>query len=736
MASTAPTIETREVAGAGAHPGPRQAMWEILTHVDRSKINVWQALRNTLGVVAPLVVGGLLGMPRGGLAMASGAMNVSYSDGSDPYAKRAKRMLASTVWCSIAVLLGGLAGHSNTVSVAVATVWAFGAGMLVALGTTAADVGVISTVVLVVYAAQHLTTLQALQAAGLALCGGLLQIFLSVALWPVQRYEPERRSLAALYVELARMATHPSESASSPMGTREIAQANDALSSLPTNTTSVPALRYRALLSQAERIRLGLTTLARLRHRLTRDNAFHPAIAALDQYRENSGRILEAIARSLTSGKEPPLETDRLSLSAALAEKLRPEPSVGARQSFANAVLRDVKFQVDALSGQLRAVLDLATNATAKGEAAFDKQEAQQPVWLRFFGRVATLRANLTLTSVVFRHAIRLMLCVAAGDALGRALHPYRAYWIPMTIAIVLKPEFAVTFSRGVLRIAGTLVGLLLATALIHFLPIHTATEIALIGVFMFMMRWIGPANYGIFGVAISALVVLLLAISGVAPRDAIQARAINTALGGAFALITYAVWPSWERNRVPELFAALLEAYRRSFGAICQALLDPSERSERERERTRQTGRAARTNLETSLDRLAAEPGITPDQLARINAMVASSHRFAHAMMAMEASIPQVLKRGPRPEFRGFAAAVDKTLEQLEKKARGQKVAERDFPDLRESYSRLAAAGDPQLARYALANEEADRMTNSLNTLREQVFLWKGLTVGSGKKL
>src|SRR5215469_7309760 len=197
-----------ENAVEGAQPRPFEALWQIVTHFDRSKISVWRALRNTLGVVAPLIVGYMLGMPRGGLAMASGALNVSYSDGSDPYRKRAKRMLASAVWCSFAVLLGGLTPHSNVVAVAVATVWAFIAGMLVALGTTAADVAAVSTVVLVVYAAQPLTPLQALQAAGLALCGGLLQIFLSIALWPVQKYEPERRSLAALYAELARIATN------------------------------------------------------------------------------------------------------------------------------------------------------------------------------------------------------------------------------------------------------------------------------------------------------------------------------------------------------------------------------------------------------------------------------------------------------------------------------------------------------------------------------------------------
>ena len=724
MATNLPAPSSSDPAPAGQSGRPLQALWQIVTHVDRSKINVWQAARNALGVVAPLVVGQFLGMPRGGLAMASGALNVSYSDGSDPYARRAKRMLASTLWCSVAVLIGGLTAHSNVISVLAATVWAFIAGMLVALGTTAADVGVISTVVLVIYSAQPLTPLQAAQAAGLALCGGLLQILLSIALWPVRRYEPERRSLATLYSELARIATHPSEATSSPLGTRAIVQAHDALSNLATDT-SLAALRYRSLLSQGERIRLSLVTLARLRHRLTRENAFHPAIAALDQYRENTACLLEAIAQSLTTGKEPGLEADRLVLGMALAQKLEPDLSA-ATQSFSNAVLRDVKFQADALGGQMRAVFELARNTTPQGQSDFEKREAEQPMWLRFAGRVATMRANLNFQSMAFRHAVRLTICVAAGDAFGRALHPYRAYWIPMTIVLVLKPEFAVTFSRGVLRILGTLMGLLLATALFHFLPIHNAMEIILIGLFTFLVRWIGPANYGFFGVAISALVVLLVSITGVSPKEVIQARAINTILGGVLALLAYAAWPSWERNRLPELFAVLLEAYRNSFKAIRGAALEPSTRNNRARERTRQAARTARSNLEASLERLSAEPGVSTEQLSQVNAMLASSHRFAHAMMALEAGIFDNREQAPRPAFHDFADAVDKTLQLLAGKVRGQRVAERDFPDLREIYLRLAGSGDPQLALYALSNVEADRMTNSLNTLREQVFAWK----------
>ncbi len=71
------------------------------------------ALRNSIGVLLPLVAGFALNMPRGGVVVASGALNVAYSDRSDPYAQRAKRMLSSSVLCALGVLLGALSGNHN-----------------------------------------------------------------------------------------------------------------------------------------------------------------------------------------------------------------------------------------------------------------------------------------------------------------------------------------------------------------------------------------------------------------------------------------------------------------------------------------------------------------------------------------------------------------------------------------------------------------------------------------------
>lgn len=100
-------------------------------------MNPWIALRNAMGVAIPLAVGIGIGMPLGGLAVASGALNVSYSDGHDPYKQRANRMLAASLLCAVAVMAGGLAGHHNAVAIAMIAVWAFGSGMAITLGTPA-----------------------------------------------------------------------------------------------------------------------------------------------------------------------------------------------------------------------------------------------------------------------------------------------------------------------------------------------------------------------------------------------------------------------------------------------------------------------------------------------------------------------------------------------------------------------------------------------------------------------
>jgi uncharacterized membrane protein YccC len=635
--------------------------WQSVTRIEWEKSNPWMGLRNALGVV--------LSVPAG-LNAATGALNVAFTDSGVPYFQRAKRMLAASALVAVAVCAGGISAQNHLLRLVVSTCWAFAAGMLVALDQTAADLGAISLVTLLVFSALSLDPERAANAGFWAFCGGVLQTALSVATWPIRPHAPEQRALAEVFNALADSAGSAPATEAPPV-TAQITYAQD----------TIQAERLQMLLSQAERIRLGLLTLARLRRRLDRETE------TIDRFFAVSVGILRALA------------------------ECKPASALELRELADRMPVREVRRQMDSLAGQFRAALDIAARTVPEGAEQFERREAKQAWYLRLRGTLATLRANLSLHSAACRHAIRLAVCVAIAEALADGLGLRRSYWAPMTIAIVLKPDFSSTFSRGVLRLAGTFAGLAFSTALLHFMPEQRGVELSLLAVSIFAARAYGPANYGIAATAITAMVVLLTGLSGIAPGSVIVPRALNTVLGGAIALTAYAAWPTWERTQMAETIARMLDSYREYFHQVRMG--DP-----RSIDRARVAGRRARTNLEASVARFVVEPGNSPGQMPALLALLANSHRMIHAMMAVEAGLSISRSAGKCPEFHTLATDVEMTLGKLAGALRGAPLAPSAVPDLREDHESLLAAGGPE-------SVETDRIVNSLNTLTLDVQRW-----------
>src|SRR5260370_20199492 len=156
-----------------AHEGAARAFWRVLTRFDSSKLTPYHGLRNSIGVLLPLAAGFALNMPRGGVALASRALYVTFSDRSDPYAQRATRMLSSSVLCALAVLLGTLSGSHNAAAVIIAPLWAFAAGMFVAPATPPPEPGVASLVPILIFTPQPLPPNQPLSPPGPPLAADL-----------------------------------------------------------------------------------------------------------------------------------------------------------------------------------------------------------------------------------------------------------------------------------------------------------------------------------------------------------------------------------------------------------------------------------------------------------------------------------------------------------------------------------------------------------------------------------
>lgn len=698
-----------------------QSFWSPLWSFDRSRMDVWVGLRSALGVGASMALGFWLGSPTLGLCIALGALNACYSDNSDSYSFRLRRMLRASIVTGLLVLLASISAHSPVLSLILVTLLAFAAGYSVVLDTVTADLGVVAIATFVIFGAEPSSFDVALKLSLFALLGGFLQMALALSLWPLRRYRPERRALAAMFADIARLAVSSGDSESIPAGSHQSTKTYESLSSIAEDARP-EGRRYRSLMTQAERLRLRLLSLDRLRKRIERERPGHEFQQILSDFQTKESRLLLNVAEVIRDEESDKVARSFLQELDAVTTKLR--DLIPAQDSaFLRAVLSDALRQMEGAVGQSRAIIELAERTTTAGLAASNRKEMQRPWRYRFRGTVATLRANFTFESTGFRHAVRLAVCVAIGEVISHMLSVQRSYWVPMTVAIVLKPDFSGTFNRGLLRIGGTVVGLLLATALFHVLPPRPVTEIILMVFFTFLVRSAGSANYGIFAISVSAVVVLLVALTGVAPKDVILARGINTFVGGLIAMVAYALWPTWERTQLSEVVARMLDAYRNCFIAVVSLSVQENSYSDQEMERLRQRTRLARSDFHASMGRYLAERGSTPEHREFLAAITASSNRFAHAMVALEADSPLKLGDEQKVAFENFAKKTTRTLVLLAEALRGKNIPNNEFPDLRAAYVELEKSKASDQDIYSVLFSETDRMTNSLNTSKEYIL-------------
>lgn len=695
-------------------------------------VSTSMALRNAVGVVTPLALGAATGHLLAGLTVAVGALNVAFSDGSDAYRTRAARMLAATFVSGLSVFAGASAAGIGALAVVLAALWSFVVGMLVLFGTTPAQLGVTSLILLLVFGAKPMTPEDALATAGLVCVGGLLQLLLAIAAWPARGFAPERRALERACRALAAWAAAPTTVAEGFPASRELAAANDALTTTHPDHGPV-AEALVSVLNQVERMRLTFVSLDDLAARLhTVDGAeCQPAVAAIRELLRASADGLILIADSLRDASGA---GDDARVLGRIDSALHALTSVGSTARDGERwLVEGARAREQTLRGELRAALEMS--ARARGGASLESfhMELELPGALRTYGFWRRFSANLTTRSAAFRHAARLVGSIMLAKALAVVLEMPHAYWIPMTAAIILKPDFTATFARGIARLAGTLAGLLVVSLALHIVPGSTTYYIALVALLTFAVRGVGRSNYAILVFAVTGLIVVLLTLAGAPALPSMKARGMATLVGGALALSAYAAWPTWERFQTPLVLADMLDAYLDYFDTVVDALIAPSPEHRSGLTAARLRARLARSNADASVDRLSAEPRGTRRHRGSATRLLAASRRFTRAVMALEAGVHAAGVDGPPhswpAELTTFARDVKVTLAALSSALRGQRAALESLPELRADQEALrlalgagdARADDPHgegESGAALLLDQTETIANAVNTM------------------
>ncbi|MWV10492.1 TIGR01666 family membrane protein [Pseudomonas sp. R-28-1W-6] len=274
-----------------------------------------------------------------------------------------------------------------------------------------------------------------------------------------------------------------------------------------------------------------------------------------------------------------------------------------------NPAWRRLLRSLNALAGNL-ATLERKLASASNPDALADEQDSslldRSPQSLK--DAFERLRLHFSPTSLVFRHALRLSVALAAGYGLLHWVHPQQGYWILLTTLFVCRPSYGATRLRLVQRVGGTLLGLVAGWALISLFPEPLLQSLFAVvaGVVFFTNR------VDRYTLATSAMtLVVVLCFNQVSDGYAlIWPRLVDTLLGTLIAgLAVFFILPDWQGRKLNQVLANTLSSNGRYLLQIMQQY-ESGKRDDLSYRLARRNAHNADAALSTTLSNMLMEPG------------------------------------------------------------------------------------------------------------------------------
>jgi uncharacterized membrane protein YccC len=372
---------------------------------------------------------------------------------------------------------------------------------------------------------------------------------------------------------------------------------------------------------------------------------------------------------------------------------------------------------VDALAGQLRAASDLVRRDATPGRRRRFLPSTGRRRRRGMEDFFDDLRAQARLSSPVGRHALRLTVVVVVAELIARHGPVQRGYWIALTASVVLRPEFATTFGRGMARMLGTCVGVLVGGLVATATHGAAPATIAAIGLFCAAAGSCFQVGYAVFTAFLTSLVVLLVGLVSPATITLAGDRLVDTIVGGVLALVAFALWPTWGDRQTTLVFADLVDRLRAYLAAV---LATAAGRVPLDEGRQAQLARQVRMGMAAAEDvwaRSDAEPAGRRFRSETGRGLVAGLARVVLATHALRSDLRAGLPADPVPEVGELAAGLDGALAQIGVAFSDPGAPPVELPALREEHHRLAEAVAGRSDAHGLV-AETDELVDAVDTV------------------
>lgn len=652
-----------------------------------------KGIRVTVGAILPAWVLYEFDWLTIGIALPLGALMVSLTDSPGPIHHRRNGMLVSNALNFFIALVIGFTRYYPWLLAVELTLLSFFLSFISIYGNRASSIGLIAIIVMVLNIDVHHAQERVLYDALFMLAGGVWYMLLSLVLYTLRPYRLIQQALGECIITTASYLKTKAKLYKTPTRYNEVYEELLPLQISIHNQHE----QLRELLFKARGFTRESTTKGRILLMMFLDSVdlFEHVMTSQQNYKAlhdyfDNGNMLERFRVLIT---EVANELDKIGLvvqsgfpskdTGDLDEMIREtdEAYTAYRNSVITAEniegfisLRHILNSIKDISERIKRLHRYSTYSSEAGN------EAKQDIDVeKFVSRqeidVKLLAENLSLSSNVFRHSLRVSLCILAGYIIAQFFPFGHSYWILLTVVTILKPAYSISKKRNAERLFGTLVGVGIGFLLLYF--VHDDT--VLFG-FMVLSMVVGYTFLQIqYLVAVAGITLyVLLSFHFLHPvdfRTLATDRVIDTAIGSALAFMASLFFlPRWEHEQVDEYIEKLMDANMKYFTAVAKAFYGaPADVIEYKM--TRKEAYVALANLSDAFQRLLSEPKKNEVYPQLLHQLVVSNHMLTSHIASLAIYAKSLAPRYQSDAFKPVAESIEAQMNSALHLAMGDKT-------------------------------------------------------------
>ncbi|WP_235843205.1 FUSC family protein [Maribacter hydrothermalis] len=269
---------------------------------------------------------------------------------------------------------------------------------------------------------------------------------------------------------------------------------------------------------------------------------------------------------------------------------------------------------------------------------------------------------SFSFRNTIFKHSLRLAITVMLGYGIGLYFDLQNPYWIILTIIIIMRPSYGLTKTRSKDRVIGTLIGAVIASALVIF--VNNTYVYGALGVLSLTIAFsMVQKNYKASSTFVTLSVIFIYAILEPNIVKVIQFRVIDTVIGAILSFMAMRLlFPAWSFMEIGNSIKDGLKANTAFFNSLSKYFQEKGK-VPLSLKVNRKEAFLQMSNLSSAFQRMAQEPKSKQNHIDSIYELVEINHSFLTALASLSSYIQNHKTTEATEEFKILSKKIEDNL-------------------------------------------------------------------------